>query len=188
MTDLFPAAPTAKKLAAQPEHNLQTQICGFVRDCVLADHEFWANDRSKKQSKFQHVREKARGLRPGVADTTLAVAGLPEIYIELKWPPHKPTDDQIKFGLAMKRLGRRWYWADSVERFRQCLVDAGVPMRNSAVLTAEHLDLLLAGRKARSEGLLPKRKRRSSGKPRTLPAGGAALKAAHRGWALGRKR
>jgi hypothetical protein len=172
---------------AQPEHNLQTKICGFVRDCVAADHEFWANDRSRKQSQLQHVREKNRGLRPGVADTTLAVVNLPEIYIELKWPPHKPSDAQVAFGLDMQRLGRKWYWADSVDRFRLCLVDAGVPLRPNAALVAQHLDILLAGRKMRAAGLLPKRKR-GRGKPRApkVTAGGLRFAASYA--ALGRQK
>jgi hypothetical protein len=161
---------------AQPEHNLQTKLVGFVRDCVAADHEFWANDRSRKQSQFQHVREKARGIRRGVADTTLAVVGMVEIYIELKWPPNTPTEDQEKFGVAVQRIGRKWYWANSVERFRQCLVDAGVPLRPNAWLVAANLDALLAGRQAKSANLLPKRKRKSSGKPRQAEPTASGLK------------
>ena len=161
---------------AQLEHNLQTKIVGFVRDCVIPDHEFWANDRSRKQSEFQHVREKARGIRPGIADTTLAVVGMPEIYIELKWPPNKPTDAQLAFGQAMQRIGRKWYWADSVERFRECLVSAGVVMRNNAWLVAAQLDALLAGKK--SPGLKPKR--RASSKPREAKAGAGAVARVHK--------
>lgn len=157
---------------AQPEHALQIQVKRFVAYCVAADHEFWACDRSKKQSPMQHVREKARGIRAGVADCTLAVAEMPEIYIELKWPPNKPTDQQKAFGDAMCRIGRRWCWADSLKGFRQCMVDFGVPLRPNAEIVAAHLDALLASAAIRKSGKAPRSYRapRAKASPRQIAA------------------
>jgi hypothetical protein len=166
---------------AQPEHALQVQCVKFVRDCVAADHEFWACDRSKKQSELQHVREKSRGIRAGVSDTTLAVVGMPEIYIELKAGKNTPTDAQKDFGARMWRVGRKWYWANSVEFFRECLVAAGVPLRPNAHIVAMHLDALLAGTKARKTGKAPR-----SYKPRTAAPARSAIAAAQRSWAFQR--
>jgi len=112
-----------------------------------------------------------------MADCTLAVIGLPEIYIELKSPPNKPTEAQLAFAAAVERVGRKWYWADSVGRFHQCLVAAGVPLRPNAALQAEHLDRLLLAGKMKREGAAPKGYR----KPRAPKPSAARLAAVHRG-------
>jgi hypothetical protein len=149
---------------AQPEHALQISIVKWVRDCVAVDHEFHAFDRSKKQSEFQHVREKSRGIRRGCADTMIEVVNLPNVWVEIKWPPNKPTEAQLEFAAAVERVGRKWYWADSVDRFRECLVAAGVPLRPNAAIVAAHLDALLASAAIRKSGKAPKSYRRPATK------------------------
>jgi hypothetical protein len=164
---------------AQPEHNLQTQACKFARDCITAKHKIWASDRSKKQTPMQHIRERARGLIPGVADLQLAVIGLPEIFLEAKWGSNKPSEAQLRFAADVEELGRLWYWFNSVEMFRQCLVAAGVEMRNSAVLVAAHLDALLKNAELRRQTAGPKK---INNAPRKAPASPAGLKAMHRSY------
>jgi hypothetical protein len=161
---------------AQPEHALQTQVCRFVRDCVAAEHVFLAFDRGRKNSAMQHVREKARGLRAGTADTLLLVKDMPPLWVELKAGTNTPSDLQDQFGDDVTAVGCRWDWTRSVIGYCAILRNAGVPLRPNAALVAAHLDALLAGRQAKSEGLLPKRKRKTSGKPRAVAPTAAGLR------------
>lgn len=168
---------------AQPEHNLQVQIVKFVRDCVDVPHVFLGFDRSRKQSAMQHVREKARGLRAGTADTLLLPRPCPPIWVELKAPGNKPSESQLEFAADVQRVGCLWYWADSVARYRECLIIAGVPLRPNAAIVAAHLDALLAGAAMRRAGKVPR-----AYKPRKQAPTQGALSASRRGWALQVKR
>ena len=163
--------PPARRRKAQPEHALQISCKKFVRDCVNAEHTFLAFDRTAKTSALQHVRESARGVRAGTADTLLLVKGLPPIWVELKAPGNKPSALQLEFAADVERVGCRWYWAASVQQCREVLFAAGVPMRPSAPLVAEHLDGLLAGAAARKAGKAPR-----SYRPRKPPTTAAGLR------------
>lgn len=154
---------------AQPEHNLQVQVHKFTRDCIAAPHVFLAFDRSRRQSATQHIREKARGLRAGTADTLTLVLGGAPVWVELKVGTNKPTEVQLQFAADVEAVGCRWCWANSVERFRQCLVAAGVPLSPGAEVEAARLGALLARPKV---GKGPRR----SGKPRTTTPTAAGLK------------
>ncbi len=126
----------------QREHILQVRIREFVRDAVDAPHEFLAFDRSAAGGQFTHDRERSRGIRSGTADTLLMVAGMPDIWVELKRRGEKPEPggDQEKFGEAVIAVGRMWFWADTVESYHQGLVRCGVPLRANAAFQAMHKD------------------------------------------------
>lgn len=160
---------------AQPEHNLQVQVHKFVRDCVAVPHVFLAFDRSRKQSALQHVREKARGLRAGTADTLLLALPCPPVWVELKAPGNKPSELQLQFASDVEFVGCHWYWAASVEDYRVALFAAGVPLRPNAVIVAAHLDALLASAVMKKSGKAPR-----SYKPRRAVPTQGALAAAHR--------
>lgn len=157
-------------MSGHPEHTLQVAILKWVRACLDAPHQFLAFDRSRKQSLTQHMREKARGLRAGTADTLLCISGMPPIWCELKAPTNKPTDDQLQFGADMSALGHHWFWVQSVGAYCQKLRDLNVPLRFTAPLLATDADLKLAAPAMRKSGPRSYKPRRVLAKPSSLKA------------------
>jgi hypothetical protein len=196
MTDTpsTPTPPPQKPRNAHPEHNLQTQIVKWVRECVVPKHKLKCYDRSKnsitKKQRAQgrmgrHLFEWQRGITPGTLDTDLVTEPHAISHrIELKAPGVKidPVADehQIKEIAELRELGGFADWTNSVTGYATLLRDWGVELRPLAMVRAQDLDLLLLGKKMRREGLLPKKARRSSGKPRSTKPSGAALAAMHR--------
>jgi hypothetical protein len=147
---------------AQPEHNLQTKINQWVREHVPTPHHFFSADRSKKQSEFQHVREKARGMVPGQPDTHLLIPGYPLITCELKAPGNRPTAQQERVGAAIVAAGGVWGWATTVTEYARLLVErGGVALPQSAFLAAAGHDATLAGaaiKRAERKGVVSPRR------------------------------
>lgn len=128
---------------AHPEHALQVRIHSWVRECVAAPHSFMSSDRSKAHSQFQHAREAARGIRKGTPDTLLLVSGK-ALFCELKAPGNRPTEHQDALGREIIDAGSVWFWADSVDGYRQHLLQHGVPLSPSAAMLAARADAMLA--------------------------------------------
>ena len=136
---------------AQPEHALQVRINAWVREHVPHPHFFCGIDRAQKHGQWEHVRQKARGLVSGMADTILIMPALPPIAVELKAPGNKPTERQTQVGTAIQNAGGIWGWCDSVAGYAAILRVAGVPLMMSADLAAQHSDAVLASAAIRRE-------------------------------------
>lgn len=136
---------------AEPEHLRQKHVRLWVRENVPTPRVFVAFDRSKKQSQWQHMREKARGLRKGTADTCLQVLGLPAMWVEMKAPGKKPDDDQRQFGADVVEAGALWDWTDSVVGYATIIRGWGVKLGPLAMLSAEDHDRQIAAMEIRAE-------------------------------------
>lgn len=157
---------------AQPEHKLQVQIVKYARDCVACPHFFFAVDRSQKHGDLQHVFEAARGIRTGQPDTCLLWDGR-ALFVELKVAPNKPSDAQIFVLGQIKAAGSGAEVAYSVTDYHNHCLAAGVPLRSTAELHAEHLDRLLEASRAKIK--TPAR----AYKPRAPKASAAKIKASN---------
>ena len=136
---------------AAPEHALQTLVNKWVRLHVPDPKFFCSIDRAQKHGQWEHVRQKARGLVSGMADTILIMPALPPIAVELKAPGNKPTERQTQVGTAIQNAGGIWGWCDSVAGYAAILRVAGVPLMMSADLAAQHSDAVLASAAIRRE-------------------------------------
>ena len=184
MSDLFAvgAAPE-KRRNKHPEANLQTQVQKWCRESIRCKHKFKAFDRSKNtrapgSAVGRHLQEWKKGIRAGTLDTcVITEPNAAHHWIELKAPgvsiDPKEDDKQIQEIADIRALGGFADWTNSVVGYARLLEGWGVPLYGLAMVRAEDLDRLLLGRKMRTEGLLPKRKR-GRGKPRALkPTQGA---------------
>lgn len=143
------------------EHILQVRVRLFVRDAVDARHEFLGFDRSQASARFSHDRERAKGMRKGTADTLLMVLGMPDVWAELKRFGEKPEKggDQEVFGEDVTAVGRFWFWADTVEGYRQGLIRCDVPLRANSAYLAMYYDGIVESVIAKAEmtrGVVPK--------------------------------
>lgn len=151
------------------EHNLQVKVNQFVREVVPEPHQFFSVDRSAKRGRWQHVREKARGLVAGTSDTILLYPGLPAIVVELKRPGEKPDDNQERFGAQVTASGHLWGWCATVFGYGAILLNAGVPLMEAWALIAARHDATLASASIRKEesrtGKVSKRRYQAAEKP-----------------------
>ncbi len=161
----------AKRPNRQREHDLQTVVKVYVGRVVTCKHRFLAFDRAQKMSRLQHIRERARGIEAGCADTWLGWLPPGEIlgrdaWGELKIPPNKPTDNQLRIGRDCIDCGHPWFWTTSVVGYFRELVRLRVPLSRDAEARAEGADRQMALRWSQS----PKAPRRQNdGRSRAAP-------------------
>jgi len=125
------------------EFSLQILLNKWVKECVPTPHFFSSSDRSQKHGRYEHVRQKARGIIAGIPDTQLIVPGFAPIAVELKAPGNKPTEQQIRVGKAIIAAGGHWDWCDSVFGYWQILYRLGVPLHAHAETAAMAKDATL---------------------------------------------
>jgi hypothetical protein len=135
---------TVRRRPIDREHILQKHLKKFAEEAVIGG-EFLAFDRAKKMGQFSHMRERARGVRKGNADTLLRVAGLPPIWCEVKYGKNVPDDDQEEFGRRMQAVGDIWFWTTSVVAYFTRLKGLNVPLRANAALIAMDHDARVLG-------------------------------------------
>src|SRR6185437_7393310 len=151
-------ATVTRRRPIDREHILQKHIKKFAEEAVIGG-EFLAFDRAKKAGRFTHIRERARGVRKGNADTLLRVPTHPGIWCEIKWGKNTPDDDQIEFSRRMKAVGDIWFWTTTVTAYFTKLKELGVQMRANAALIATDHDARVLGEIMREEakrGAVPK--------------------------------
>ena len=138
---------------AHPEHNLQTKISQWVRECVTIQHVFLGLDAAKKASAYTRMADKTRGVIGGIPDTILLAQNLPAIAVELKWGDNKVRsgDNQDRVGQAIRRAGHVWHWTNSVEGYASILAREGVSLSGDAQIKAVRADALLASAEIRRE-------------------------------------
>src|SRR4051812_7408068 len=110
--DAAEAAP-AKRRHVDREHSIQKHARMWAAEQIDVPHEFLAFDRAPAWGQFSHMRQKARGVRKGTADTVLVMQGQ-VCWVEFKAPGSRPDDAQRDFGDRMRALGWAWGWTDSV--------------------------------------------------------------------------
>ena len=137
------ALPSPKK-RGHGEHNLQVAVKKFCGEVITVPFLFLAFDRSRKQSQFQHMYEKARGVTAGTPDCLLMVRGSPGVWCELKFGKNPVTQSQERIGAQIQEVGRFWDVCRSVTEFHTLLLRAQIPLRSNSALIAEHRDRLLA--------------------------------------------
>src|SRR4051812_7030511 len=125
-------------MAIQREHIYQKHLRLWCREALAIDHEFLGFDRKQKTSQWSHLHDKNIGMKKGTADTLLKPSGLMGIWCECKSPGNKPTDAQYDFGERMQVLGDFWFWATSVEEYRQHMMRLNIPMHANAEFLALH--------------------------------------------------
>ena len=152
-----PDGPTKpKRVHHDWEHSLQVQIHKLARDFITVPHVFLAHDRSRRQSRFQHVREAARGVIAGILDTELLVLGFPDILAELKVPPNKPDGPQLEMISRLGKVGRIAFVAYSVTEWLERVMAVGVPFMPGAKVAALRMDGMLESARARVKAKAPR--------------------------------
>ena len=68
------------------------------------------------------------------------------MWIELKRPGGKLSEQQRIVGEQIIAAGHSWQWTDSVTGYWKCLQNAGVPMQRSAEIMAMDFDARLAAK------------------------------------------
>lgn len=144
-------SPKPKRAHRDLEGPLQVQINKFVRNAVTGSPVFLSFDRSASQSKFQHARESARGIRRGTPDTLLMCNNLPDFFCELKVAPNAPDASQVECLDDIRRVGRNAAVAYSVTEYFEAAQKFGVPMTHGAAVLALQLDALIQSARARTE-------------------------------------
>lgn len=76
------------------------------------------------------------GVKPGVADLEVVIAGYPTIYFEVKAPKGRLSPDQIQFGSDMLAAGRYWSVVRSIDEARAVFKTLGVETRESTAFVA----------------------------------------------------
>lgn len=165
-----------KRRAIEREHILQKHVRLFVRDAIDGA-EFFAFDRSAARGKFTHMREQGRGVRKGTPDTLLRVRGVVPVWCELKAPGNKPDPAQIEIGRRLQAVGDVWFWATTVEQYREGLASAGVPMRANAAVVAQHHDACVSGVIGKAEQARGKAPKSYRAGPRSVAGKGFARRA-----------
>lgn len=153
---------------ASHEHNLQTQIKKWVRECVAEPHVFLAFDRSKAAGRFTHAREAARGIRKGTPDTVLLFQAM-AMWVELKFGKNTTSDAQDELHAEMLAIGHRVRVCWTVTEYYLACRAEGVRLVQWAEARAQGLDALLA------VGVPKPPKAKRTAKPRTRRPSSRAL-------------
>jgi hypothetical protein len=150
---------------ATPEWNFQRAAVVYLSAVLPLGSEIQGNDTRGKQSIKLRQLDAARGIRAGWPDLVCIVAGFPEIYIELKAPGGRLSDEQERRGRVLRTLGRVWFVAQALEQIEVELLTLGVPLRGTMLSAAD-----------RDERIAAKKPSRKPSKPRTAKPTARGLK------------
>ena len=98
--------------------------------------EIQSNDAAGHTMK-QRQMNAARGMRKGWPDMVCVVSGFPEIYVECKVKGGALESEQLRRGENLRRLGRIWFVAQTLEQIEVELRTLGVPLRGTMLSAAE---------------------------------------------------
>lgn len=127
---------------AFPEHNFQTKVKQWVRDCVAEPHVLLAHDRTHNHGTRQHIYEAARGIVAGTPDTQLLVRGR-SLWVELKVKGGVLSPTQKALHPRMAAVGHPVSVAYSVTEYMGACLAAGVKLTAHAAMRAQMMDALL---------------------------------------------
>ena len=85
----------------------------------------------------QRQMNAARGMRKGWPDMVCVVSGFPEIYVECKVKGGALESEQLRRGENLRRLGRIWFVAQTLEQIEVELRTIGVPLRGTMLSAAD---------------------------------------------------
>jgi hypothetical protein len=135
---------------ATPEWNFQRAAVVYLSAVLPLGSEIQGNDTRGKQSIKLRQLDAARGIRAGWPDLVCVVSGFPEIYIELKAPGGRLSDEQERRGRVLRTLGRVWFVAQALEQIEVELLTLGVPLRGT-MLSAVDRDARIAAPKGHNK-------------------------------------
>lgn len=107
--------PKKRKKKTYPEHAIQCEVVSWYRKWRLLGHSI---PNGGRRSVIQGNRERMAGLTAGVSDLFFAEPrkGHHGLYLELKAPGKKPTQEQLAWLDAVKAKGYAGEWFDSSEK------------------------------------------------------------------------
>lgn len=119
-------------------HEWTFQRAAYVYLCAALPQgsEIQSNDAAGHTMK-QRQMNSARGIRKGWPDMVCVVAGFPEIYIECKAKGGALGPEQVRRGENLRKLGRVWFVAQTLEQIEVELRTLGVPLRATALSAAD---------------------------------------------------
>ena len=135
---------------ATPEWNFQRAAVVYLATVLPVGSEIQGHDTRGKQSIRLRQLDVARGLKAGWPDVVCVVAGQPEIYIELKGPAGRLSAEQERRGLNLRKLGRVWFVAQTLEQIEVELLTLGIPLRPHTLAAADRDARLRVKKPARS--------------------------------------
>ena len=122
---------------ATPEWNLQRAANAYLSAVLPVGSEIQAHDTRGKQTIRARQLDVARGIKGGWPDLVCEVEGFPSIYIELKAPGGRLSEEQQRRGLNLRRIGRVWFVAQTLEQIEVELLTLGVPLRGTMLSAAD---------------------------------------------------
>jgi len=122
---------------ATPEWMFQRAAVTYLSTVLPLGSEIQGHDTRGKQTARARQLDVARGIKAGWPDLVCEVADFPPIYIELKAPAGRLSDEQHRRGMNLRRLGRIWFVAQTLEQIEVELVTLGVPLRGHTLTAAE---------------------------------------------------
>lgn len=120
--------PTPEQVAkGGSEHAIQTALFVWANNNVQTYPELrwlFAIPNGGLRSKVQGAKLKAEGVKSGVSDLCLPVArlGYHGLFIEMKRPKKKPSDEQKEFSSFVLTQGYLWVLSESWQHARDCIV------------------------------------------------------------------
>ena len=121
---------------ATPEWTFQRAAFNYLRTVLPLGSEVQSNDAAGGTMKQRQLNY-ARGVRQGWPDITCAVEGQPEIYIECKAKGGSLTEEQLRRGENLRRSGRLWFLAQTLEQIEVELLTLGIPLRDHTMTAAQ---------------------------------------------------
>jgi len=124
--DLFTRRWRDVRTSSPKEHAMQIQLVSLLRWCLRPDVIMFHVPNGELRDKRAAAKLKAMGVLPGVADLVFlwkkyfedsegshTAPGI--LFLELKLPGRKQTDEQVAFGLAARLAGADYYAVRSID-------------------------------------------------------------------------
>jgi len=88
-----------------PEDLLQIAFCAWLK-VYHPDVEVLHPKNEGKETRLGQAKKKLMGVRAGASDLLIQAPGLPDLWLELKRKPNKPTKDQLAFLEIQSKMGK----------------------------------------------------------------------------------
>jgi len=163
---LPPDKPKRKNI--QHEWKAQKADHAFLSKALPPDACYTAIDHARKMSPQLGKMRKERGVKPGIPDWFIVWRGI-TLWIERK-EGSSVSDNQETFREQLIRNGHHWRLARTLEEIELACRDVGIPLRATFGEIRERIGSQQVRLGAK------KKRRKSSGKPRTTPPTAAGLK------------
>ena len=123
---------------ARPEDRLQMRSRMFLDACLAVPHYWSSIAHERKQSPASGQRQKARGVRAGLPDIIIIVAGY-VLAVELKSATGTVTPSQAATAGKLRELGHGYSVVRSIQQLGEEITRAGILLTpNWQVVAARH--------------------------------------------------